>query len=162
MQAIVAKHAEVYTRDRNMGLVKQCVAALHSKNIQRLTKTFLTLSLADMANRVGLDGGAAEAERHVLKMIEEGAIHATINQKDGMVSFHDNPVLNDSDAMQRHLEEQMGLCMELSNKLGEMDREISVNPQYVQKAAGYHGSGTDGRGGGPSTSGASGFLGDDM
>jgi len=162
VQAIVTKHADVYTRDRNMGLVKQCVAALHSKNIQRLTKTFLTLSLADMANRVGLDGGAAEAERHVLKMIEEGAIHASINQKDGMVSFHDNPVLNDSDAMQRHLEDQMGLCMELSKKLGEMDREISVNPQFVQKSSGFHGSGAaDGRGGATSSGGA-GFMGDDM
>ena len=168
MQAIVTKHTEVFTRDRNMGLVKQCVAALHSKNIQRLTKTFLTLSLADMANRVGLAGGAPEAERHVLKMIEEGAIHATINQKDGMVSFHDNPVLNDSDAMLRHLESQLGLCMELSKKLAEMDREISVNPQYVQKAVGYHGGGGGGGGAssegrvGPSSSGGAGFLGDDM
>lgn len=168
VQAIVTKHTEVFTRDRNMGLVKQCVAALHSKNIQRLTKTFLTLSLADMANRVGLAGGAPEAERHVLKMIEEGAIHATINQKDGMVSFHDNPVLNDSDAMQRHLESQLGLCMELSKKLAEMDREISVNPQYVQKAVGYHGGGGGGGGAtsegrvGASSSGGAGFLGDDM
>jgi len=163
VQAVVTKHTEVYTRDRNMGLVKQCVAALYSKNIQRLTKTFLTLSLADMANRVGLTGGAAEAERHVLKMIEDGAIHASINQKDGMVSFHDNPVLNDSEAMQHHLEDQMRLCMELSNKLGEMDREISVNPQYVQKCAGFHGSGgAEGRAC-PSTSGNAGsFMGDDM
>ena len=161
---MVTKHTEAFTRDRNMGLVKQCVADLHSKNIQRLTKTFLTLSLSDMANRVGLTGGAAEAERHVLKMIENGAIHATINQKDGMVSFHDNPVLNDSDAMQRHLEEQLTLCMELSGKLGEMDREISVNPQYVQKCGGFHGSsaaeGRAGTSGPPNVAGS--FLSDDM
>jgi len=164
VQEVVTKHSETFNRDRNMGLVNQCVAALHSKNIQRLTKTFLTLSLADMANRVGLTGGAAEAERHVLKMIEEGAIHATINQKDGMVSFHDNPVLNDSDAMQRHLEQQLTLCMELSNKLGEMDREISVNPQYVQKCAGFHGSSApEGRAGPSGPANATGsFLSDDM
>lgn len=51
-----------------MGLVKQCLVALHKKNIQRLTKTFLTLSLIDMADRVQLSS-AKEAEFYVLKMV---------------------------------------------------------------------------------------------
>jgi len=163
VQAVASKHQDVFVRDKNVGLVKQCVAALYCKNIQRLTKTFLTLSLSDMANRVGLAGGAAEAERHVIKMIEEGAIHASINQKDGMVSFHDNPMLNNADATQKHLEDQMRLCISLTAKLNEMDREICVNPQYVQKCAGYSHGGTgsaENRAGPSSTAG--GFLADDI
>lgn len=51
-----------------MGLAKQVVASLYKKNIQRLTKTFLTLSLSDVASRVQLNG-PAEAEKYVLHMV---------------------------------------------------------------------------------------------
>lgn len=65
---IMTKHAEVFTRDHNMGLVKQVSSVLYKKNIQRLTKTFLTLSLSDVASRVGLPG-PGDAETHILNMV---------------------------------------------------------------------------------------------
>lgn len=51
-------------------------------NIRRLTKTFLTLSLADVASRAGLST-PEEAEKWLVIMIEEGSIFASISQKDG-------------------------------------------------------------------------------
>lgn len=51
-----------------MGLVKQVSSVLYKKNIQRLTKTFLTLSLSDVASRVGLPT-PGDAERHILSMV---------------------------------------------------------------------------------------------
>lgn len=68
LNTVVNKHADVYTRDRNMGLVKQVASVLYKKNIQRLTKTFLTLSLTDVASRVGLPG-PADAEKYILHMV---------------------------------------------------------------------------------------------
>ncbi|KAG1674089.1 COP9 signalosome complex subunit 3 [Nymphon striatum] len=131
---VINKDSEVFIRDKNMGLVKQCLSSIHKKNIQRLTKTFLTLSLTDMANRVHLSG-PKEAEKYVLHMIEDGEIFATINQKDGMVVFHDNPEkYNDCD-MTQQIDEEMKKCMSLEEKLIKMDQAISVNPQYVQKIA---------------------------
>jgi hypothetical protein len=53
-----------------MGLVKQCVKSHHRKNIQRLTMTFMTLSLEDMANRVKLSN-AGEAEKYVMEMVTQ-------------------------------------------------------------------------------------------
>ncbi|BFZ17392.1 hypothetical protein BsWGS_20431 [Bradybaena similaris] len=137
LRVIVTKHTEVFNRDNNMGLVKQCMTSLIKKNIQRLTKTFLTLSLTDMANRVQL-AGPRDAEKYVLHMIEDGEIFATINQKDGMVQFHDNPEKYNSPNMLLELDKEMQLCIQLDNKLREMDREIAVNPQYVQKSSGIH------------------------
>jgi COP9 signalosome complex subunit 3 len=55
-------------RENNMGLVKQVLASLYKKNIQRLTKTFLTLSLSDVASRVQLSG-PADAEKYILNMV---------------------------------------------------------------------------------------------
>lgn len=59
---------QVFNRDQNMGLVKQVASVLYKKNIQRLTKTFLTLSLSDVASRVGLPG-PADAEKYILHMV---------------------------------------------------------------------------------------------
>ena len=53
-------------QDGNMGLVKLVLAGRIKRAIQRLTQTFLTLSLADIAQQVGLQG-AAEAEGHILR-----------------------------------------------------------------------------------------------
>lgn len=53
-------------QDGNMGLVNLVLAAKTKRAIQKLTQTFLTLSLADIAQQVGLDS-AAEAEGHVLR-----------------------------------------------------------------------------------------------
>lgn len=69
VRAVATKYRDVFVRDNNLGMVKQVQAALYRKNIQRLTKTFVTLSLADVASRVQLAGGPAEAEKHLLDMV---------------------------------------------------------------------------------------------
>uniref|UniRef100_A0A8B9JVF9 COP9 signalosome complex subunit 3 n=1 Tax=Astyanax mexicanus TaxID=7994 RepID=A0A8B9JVF9_ASTMX len=103
LRNVVNKHSETFTRDNNTGLVKQCLSSLYKKNIQRLTK------------------------------IEDGEIYASINQKDGMVCFHDNPEKYNNPAMLHKIDQEMLKCIELDEKLKSMDQEITVNPQFVQK-----------------------------
>jgi len=67
-RAAVAKYHVNLTRDKNLGLANQVLARLYKNNIQRLTKTFLTLSLADVASRVQLQSAEA-AEQHILNMV---------------------------------------------------------------------------------------------
>ncbi|XP_065752487.1 COP9 signalosome complex subunit 3 isoform X2 [Phocoena phocoena] len=106
-----------------------------SQIVGRFIKTFLTLSLQDMASRVQLSG-PQEAEKYVLHMIEDGEIFASINQKDGMVSFHDNPEKYNNPAMLHNIDQEMLRCIELDERLRAMDQEITVNPQFVQKSMG--------------------------
>jgi COP9 signalosome complex subunit 3 len=136
-----------------MGLAKQVLASMTKKNIQRLTKTFITLSLTDVASRVQLSG-PIDAECLILNMIEDGEIFATINQKDGMVVFKEDPENYNSPKMLQRLRKevakklmddddvtkliflisQMTTCMELDRKIQGMEEEILVNPQFVKKA----------------------------
>lgn len=132
VRRIVQLHNRAYERDDNVGLIKQCLAALHKRNIQRLTKTFLTLSLKDVSQHVGLSG-EKEAESYILQMIEDGEIFATINQRDGMVVFHDNPEKFDNAIIFKKLEEDIENCTALCSKLREMDLEIANNPKYISK-----------------------------
>jgi COP9 signalosome complex subunit 3 len=82
LNALVQKYRDMFEQDKNFGLVKQLQQSFYKKNIQKLTKTFITLSLADMATKVKLPS-AKEAELYMLNMIRDGEIFATINQKDG-------------------------------------------------------------------------------
>ncbi len=58
----------VAMQDGNMGLVKLVLAGRTKRAIQKLTQTFLTLSLADIAQQVGLET-ATEAEGHILRYV---------------------------------------------------------------------------------------------
>lgn len=49
-----------------MGLVKLALAARTKRAIQKLTQTYLTLSLADITAQTGLPS-AADAEAHILQ-----------------------------------------------------------------------------------------------
>lgn len=51
-----------------MGLAKQVFTSLYKRNIHRLTKTFLTLSLKDVANRAKLEG-VEQAESYIVDMV---------------------------------------------------------------------------------------------
>ncbi|KAK7866452.1 hypothetical protein R5R35_008973 [Gryllus longicercus] len=133
LRTTINKYQESFAS--NTGLTKQVIASLYKKNIQRLTKTFLTLSLSDVASRVQLSG-PGEAEKYILNMIEDGEIFATINQKDGMVIFHDDPEKYNSPAMLRRLEEEMAVCTDLDRKVQSMEEDIMVNPQFVKKSCG--------------------------
>ncbi|KAG6525657.1 hypothetical protein ZIOFF_015623 [Zingiber officinale] len=103
LEACIQTNQEKFLSDSNLGLVKQVLSSLYKRNIQRLTQTYLTLSLQDIANVAQLNN-PKEAEMHVLQMIQDGEIFATINQKDGMVSFHEDPEQYKSCRMTEHID----------------------------------------------------------
>lgn len=71
LEKVYTKYQHIYERDTNVGLVKQVVASVVKVKIQKLTKTFMTLSFGDMATRVNLVDGVAEAESIILQMVME-------------------------------------------------------------------------------------------
>lgn len=135
VQCVINKYQDVFIRDHNRGLVGQVYSYLYKKNIQSLTKTFLTLSVTDVGSRVQLSG-PAEAEKYVLNMIEDGEIFATINHKDGMVVFHDDPEKYNSPRMLARLEKEMATCAELDKKVLEQEEEVMQMPLFIRKTCG--------------------------
>ncbi|XP_074311257.1 COP9 signalosome complex subunit 3 [Silene latifolia] len=134
--AELQNHVEVnklkFESDNNLGLVKQVVSSIYKRNIQRLTQTYITLSLEDIANTVQLNS-PTEAEMNVLQMIEDGQIYATINQKDGMVRFHEDPEQYKTCEMIETIDKSIQRIMGLSRKLTAVDEKISCDPLYLAK-----------------------------
>ncbi|WCJ27498.1 COP9 signalosome complex subunit 3 [Euphorbia peplus] len=133
LETCVQTSREKFENDSNLGLVEQVVSSMYKRNIQRLTQTYLTLSLQDIADRVKLNS-PKEAEMHVLQMIQDGQIYASINQKDGMVRFLEDPEQYKTCAMINHVDSSIQRIMELSKKLTAMDEHMSCDPLYLAKA----------------------------
>lgn len=132
LKTFVQKNQEKFDNEGNLGLVKQVVSSMYKQNIQRLTQTYLTLSLEDIARTVQLNS-PKEAEMHVLQMIQDGEIFATINQKDGMVSFLEDPEQYKTCEMIEHIDSKIQRLMALSKKLTAMDESMSCDPSYLIK-----------------------------
>lgn len=132
LETFVQTNKDKFESDNNLGLVMQVVSSMYKRNIQRLTQTYLTLSLQDIANTVQLRG-PKEAEMHVLQMIEDGEIYATINQKDGMVRFLEDPEQYKTCGMIEHIDSSIKRLMVVSKKLTYMDELMSCDPMYLSK-----------------------------
>lgn len=82
----VAPHGRVFAADGNASLVAALGPALLRRRVVRLTRTYLTLPLADVASMVGLPDAAA-AEALLRSMVADGEVAAVIDGAAGMVSL---------------------------------------------------------------------------
>jgi len=119
--------------DSNVGLVKQVITSMQRHKVKLLTKTYLTLSLAEIAVEVGMEATqTAEAERLVFDMICDDEIKASIDQISGNVAFEDE----DSDldeAMMHKLQGKLAEILQLSQRIGAFEQEIVTSEAYVRK-----------------------------
>jgi len=137
---------EVFNKDSNFGFVKQVASSLYRRNIQRLTKTYITLSVEDIAKTVKLHSRDA-AEQEVLNCIERGEIFATVSHKDGMVSFNENPEQYDTNVTLHTLDNSLRKTMDLSDTLQTVDEQITLSQKYLEKIVGDKGGRWQGGGG---------------
>ncbi|KAG0068254.1 COP9 signalosome complex subunit 3 [Linnemannia elongata] len=137
------KAKPIFVRDKNFGLAKQCMEALHRRNIQDLTCTYLTLSIENITSLIGLGSepdGARRVEGIIVRMIESGAIFATISHEHagGMVSFLDDPNQHNNTITMDMINTQIQKATAITAKLSAMDQAISSMPAFFNKQ-GSHG-----------------------
>jgi COP9 signalosome complex subunit 3 len=128
-------HKDLYKKDNNGGLVKQCIQALSRNTIQRLTETYLTLSLADLAKMAKL-GSAQDAERILRSMIENGEIKAVINQKNKMASFTEEIVEFNSNETYSVLCGAVEKSVDLAHRLQSKDQDLGRSLTYLARLHG--------------------------
>lgn len=129
---VASDNAELFQKDSNFGLVKQCINFLHRRNIQKLTGTYMTLSLADIAKNIKVNS-VQEVEQQLLKMIEKGEINAVINQKDGMVSFEEEGQSFTDPSTGPLLDDKLNKSVSLTSRLKQMDDEIASSNLYIAR-----------------------------
>jgi COP9 signalosome complex subunit 3 len=126
---------EAYKKDNNTGLIKLCVSALSRNTIQRLTETYLTLSLSDIAKMAKLKD-TEQAEKILLSMIQNGEIKGVINQKNKMVSFNEEIVEFNTNQTFARLDSKIQSSVELAYRLKKMDQDLGKSITYLAKLHG--------------------------
>ncbi|KJA15276.1 hypothetical protein HYPSUDRAFT_48494 [Hypholoma sublateritium FD-334 SS-4] len=128
LKEVVEREQGVFERDRNLGLVKVALDRAPRWVLRKLTDTYATLHLADVARAAGLDGEDA-ARGLVLGMIESNEITAHISAS-GTVSFADPPpqyTRAQVDAALRAAQTQGAL-------LALVDQEVGRGREFLSKA----------------------------
>jgi len=124
-------HAETFQKDKNWGLVKLAIKSIYRRNIKKLTQTFMTLSIASIAEKVDLT--PVKAESFVLKMIEDGEIFASINQKDGMVSFYESPENFSGTNVFSELDSSIKKVVKIDNTVKNIEEKLTLSQAFLKR-----------------------------
>jgi len=138
LHKVATTHTETFIKDKNFGLVKQAIQAQYKQSIQRSTQTYLTLSLEELTQSVNLSS-AKDTEKHILKMIENKEIYATINVKDGMISFGDASEEYDTNDAASSLDGRIQRVISYARRIRHLDDTISSSQQYISKTVSREG-----------------------
>ena len=128
----VEGNVQSFTADHTIGLVRQAQTWIYQRRIQRLTATYLTLSVADIASVVGVEESIVEPS--ILTMVQDGKIFAQIDQQSSMVSFLENPQTytgKDSIAL---MSERMKMCTALAERVANVEAKVVTSSKYIENA----------------------------
>lgn len=64
-------------------------------------------------------------------MVASGEVHARINERDGMVTFIEDPEAYNSSGMAAKIEGAVSKCMQLAEKLQAVNEAVSVSRQQM-------------------------------
>ena len=101
--------------------------------IELLTGTYVTLPIDQVVRRTGARD-AADVERHVLALVETGAMAAALDQRLMMVYFRrDEGQELELAGASHQFTAAMGQLMSMAERVAALDASISANAQYLSK-----------------------------
>jgi COP9 signalosome complex subunit 3 len=143
----ISQHIAVLKKDSNFGIAKQVIDSWIKLRIKNLTKTYITLSLDDIAASVGLENTSI-AEEWLLKMVSAGEISCKIDAESMMVRFDDfsgdqlGSEYATNNAIINTLENKLKETIELSKKVQDLQKDILTSKKYVMKVFSTTGKGS--------------------
>ncbi|KAF8838396.1 hypothetical protein BDN67DRAFT_971595 [Paxillus ammoniavirescens] len=128
LRFIIEGEQQLFAAEKTLGLITQALDRAPRWTIRKLTATYLTLHLSDIAQAVGMES-EDEVRSLILGMIESSEISAQLSA-DGTVHFFDPPVKlekADVDRVLAHAQEQGAL-------LAKLEKELARSKEYLAKA----------------------------
>ncbi|EME28958.1 COP9 signalosome complex subunit 3 [Galdieria sulphuraria] len=134
LRQVMENYKLVFINDLHWGLVKETFKALLRSNIKNLTRTFLTLSLEDIATKASLTD-SKEAERMLRSMVYQQEISAVIDQRAQMVRFESKNGFKASGKSNTKTASavfaETNRCLDLYNQLFQFYQNLLTDPQYM-------------------------------
>ena len=125
---------------------KEVISSLTRHTIKKLTSTYITLSLQDIAVTIGMKD-LTETEDLLFQMISSNEIKAVIDQQTSMIRFnhsHDqnqnqtpsscSQKMRENDATLIKLEAHINNTIEIGEKLRDMQHRILTSEEYLSRS----------------------------
>eukprot|EP00831_Metopus_contortus_P039912 TRINITY_DN3124_c0_g1_i3.p1 TRINITY_DN3124_c0_g1~~TRINITY_DN3124_c0_g1_i3.p1 ORF type:complete len:282 (-),score=58.96 TRINITY_DN3124_c0_g1_i3:130-975(-) len=129
LKAKINKNREVYFEDKTNSLVEQLPIRLLKTRVQELTKTYMTLSFADIGEKLELK--VSETIDLVRDMIENGELNGRIDEKARTVIFSDKE--EDVAEMGENIREQEKKIQSILGQLNTLRDDIETSKIYQKK-----------------------------
>ncbi|KAF7340947.1 PCI domain-containing protein [Mycena sanguinolenta] len=128
LHALLEKEKQTFSSERNLGLVTQAIDRAPRWTLKKLTSTYVTLGLGDIARVVGIQS-EDEVRALILSMIETGDISAQISAS-GTVTFSDPP----PQFTKEEVDHVLHSAQAQSALLESLDLEMSRSKEFISKA----------------------------
>lgn len=117
------------------GMVRICLQALAKQKVTRITRTFVSISIAEVAQRIGM--ALEQAVSLLENMVSDGEVNATVSP-DGMVVFGD--IVAPDQILDSSIERVESVCFIQPNEIGrervrQVFKGIGFKGQLVQSTA---------------------------
>jgi len=63
--------------------------------------------------------------------VEDGEVHASLDQLGSRVSFTESPENYDNLQMVANMDKQLSVCVALEQKLSSFEKEMAADPRYI-------------------------------
>ncbi|KAI0567554.1 Proteasome component [Gracilaria domingensis] len=131
-QQVFESNRHTFEKHGNLGVVKQVMRTLTDALIERLTNSFVTMKIENVATRLGYSD---EQEVHdvIVRMIEEGKICARIDDRKHVVRLVDDSGRVDDGLFAQVSGGLMQQSLQVLQRVDEFREKLQSDPAYVGK-----------------------------
>jgi len=127
---VIEKHAEVFTEDKNFGLVQQVKKALQKHAVRKLTSVYTRLSIEKVKELCGFES-IPQAKKILVSMIRNGELSATMDAQ-GVVQFEEQLTQSNAE-MLGEVHHKIQSLLHLWNALDKSQLETKQTSTYIKK-----------------------------
>ncbi|KAJ8104191.1 hypothetical protein POJ06DRAFT_14927 [Lipomyces tetrasporus] len=125
----------IFTADGNYGLALHALTAFRKQRIQKLRKTFITVTMEYIESKdVDILENGPSTKEFVLAMIADGDLRAKISQKSSTSPI--TVIFQDASITSSHLDEleaKLNSVRQLNEKIAAADREVGQSREFLNR-----------------------------
>ncbi|CAM9435843.1 unnamed protein product, partial [Phaeothamnion confervicola] len=114
--SVVEQHRATFQKDQTLTLIQRLAHNVVKAGLRKVNLSYSCISLADVAAKVRLDGGAAGAEHIVAKAVRDGVIEAIIDHEKGVLTSQEVGDVYATDEPQQAFHKRISFCLDVHNE----------------------------------------------
>ena len=120
--------------DGNFGLANILLESIRPNMVKNIANIYEVISLSKLSGKLGFDSNE-ETEALIIQMVANGQCHAKVDQELSSVHFELKEELEniDDDIVLMKIIEQTRSCMELAERVRDLDIALSTSTKYQSK-----------------------------